>query len=53
MIGSLSGSLGRIGQVALFQLQLLKACGPALLRPRLVVHQVYICGARSLVIIML
>ncbi len=53
MIGSLSGSLGRIGQVALFQLQLLKACGPALLRPRLVVHQVYNCGARSLVIIML
>ena len=53
MISRLTASLSRIGAVALFLLQVLAACGPALLRPRLLVQQVYNTGARSLVIIML
>ena len=53
MMDSVIQSLARFGAIALFQLRLLAACGPALLRPRLIVHQVYNCGARSLVIIML
>ncbi len=51
--GVLLGGVRRIGAVALFFFQLLRACGPALLRPRLIVHQVYNAGARSLIIIML
>jgi phospholipid/cholesterol/gamma-HCH transport system permease protein len=43
----------RLGSVALFLLQLLAQCVPALLRPRLIVHQIYNTGARSLIIIML
>jgi phospholipid/cholesterol/gamma-HCH transport system permease protein len=39
--------------VAVFFGQLLAQAGPALARPRLVVHQVYNAGARSLIIIML
>ncbi|MEN9704691.1 MAG: hypothetical protein RLZZ393_570 [Pseudomonadota bacterium] len=50
---SLAGSLSRIGSVSVFLLRTLAACGPALRRPRLIVHQIYNCGARSLVIIML
>jgi phospholipid/cholesterol/gamma-HCH transport system permease protein len=50
---SLSATLARIGAVALFLLATLKACVAALRRPRLIVHQVYNCGARSLIIIML
>jgi phospholipid/cholesterol/gamma-HCH transport system permease protein len=53
MISRLVASLARIGAIALFLLQVLAACGPALLRPRLIVQQVYNTGARSLVIIML
>ena len=53
MNGAFAGSLARFGSVALFLLQVLRACGPALARPRLIAHQVYNCGARSLVIIML
>lgn len=53
MISRLTASLARIGAVALFLLQVLAACGPALLRPRLIVQQIYNTGARSLVIIML
>jgi phospholipid/cholesterol/gamma-HCH transport system permease protein len=53
MIASATQALSRIGAIALFQIQLLAACGPALLRPRLIVHQIYNCGARSLIIIML
>jgi phospholipid/cholesterol/gamma-HCH transport system permease protein len=53
MMDSLIRSLARFGAIALFQLRLLAACAPALLRPRLIVHQIYNCGARSLVIIML
>ena len=46
-------ALRRIGHVTLFLLRTLAACGPALLRPRLIVRQIYNTGARSLVIIML
>ena len=53
MNGAFAASLARFGSVALFLVQVLRACGPALARPRLIAHQVYNCGARSLVIIML
>jgi phospholipid/cholesterol/gamma-HCH transport system permease protein len=43
----------RIGRVGLFFGRLLVQCGPALLRPRAVVHQIFNAGARSLIIIML
>lgn len=43
----------KMGQVVLFLGSLLAQCGPALARPRLVVHQIYNAGARSLIIIML
>lgn len=46
-------ALSRVGAVALFFLQVLGACIPALRRPGLIVRQVYNCGARSLIIIML
>jgi phospholipid/cholesterol/gamma-HCH transport system permease protein len=42
-----------IGQLVLFLLGLLAQCGPALGRPRLIVHQIYNAGARSLIIVML
>jgi phospholipid/cholesterol/gamma-HCH transport system permease protein len=42
-----------MGSVALFLAQLLAQCVPALMRPRLIVHQIYNAGARSLIIIML
>jgi phospholipid/cholesterol/gamma-HCH transport system permease protein len=45
--------LEKIGAVTLFLLRMLPQCGPALLRPRLLVVQVYNAGARSLIIIML
>lgn len=47
------GAIRSVGQVALFLVQTLAACGPALLRPRAIARQVYNSGARSLVIIML
>jgi phospholipid/cholesterol/gamma-HCH transport system permease protein len=43
----------RLGSVAIFLAQLLAQCVPALMRPRLIVHQIYNAGARSLIIIML
>src|ERR1700756_4642017 len=43
----------RLGSVALFLLELLAQCPPALGRPGLVVKQIYNAGARSLIIIML
>jgi phospholipid/cholesterol/gamma-HCH transport system permease protein len=43
----------RVGRVATFLGRVLMQCGPALARPRSVVHQVYNAGARSLVIVML
>jgi phospholipid/cholesterol/gamma-HCH transport system permease protein len=46
-------SLRSVGRHGLFLLRLLAQSGPALARPRLVVHQVYNAGARSLIIIML
>jgi phospholipid/cholesterol/gamma-HCH transport system permease protein len=46
-------SLRRIGAVGVFLLRVLGHCGPAFARPRLIVHQIYNCGARSLIIIML
>jgi phospholipid/cholesterol/gamma-HCH transport system permease protein len=45
--------LQRIGRVGVFFGRLLMQCGPALLRPRAVVHQIFNAGARSLIIIML
>ncbi len=46
-------ALRAIGQVALFLSRVLAHCGPALARPRLIVHQIYNAGARSLIIVML
>jgi phospholipid/cholesterol/gamma-HCH transport system permease protein len=46
-------ALRSIGAVTLFLLQVLVACGPALQRPALIVRQIYNCGGRSLIIIML
>jgi phospholipid/cholesterol/gamma-HCH transport system permease protein len=46
-------ALAHLGNVTLFLLRTLAASGPALARPRLIAHQVYNCGARSLIIIML
>jgi phospholipid/cholesterol/gamma-HCH transport system permease protein len=45
--------LRSIGQVGLFFLALLGASAQSLARPRLIVHQIYNAGARSLIIIML
>ncbi len=47
------GAASRIGAVTLFLFKVLAACGPALARPRLIAHQIYNSGARSLIIIML
>jgi len=43
----------RVGRVAVFLGRVLAQCGPALARPRSVVHQIYNSGARSLVIVIL
>jgi phospholipid/cholesterol/gamma-HCH transport system permease protein len=51
--GLLLGGVRRLGSVAIFLVQLLIQCLPALGRPRLLVHQIYNAGARSLIIIML
>jgi phospholipid/cholesterol/gamma-HCH transport system permease protein len=48
-----SHALRAIGDLALFLLRVLAHCGPALARPRLIVHQIYNAGARSLIIVML
>jgi phospholipid/cholesterol/gamma-HCH transport system permease protein len=48
-----TAAIRQIGAMALFLLRTLAACAPALLRPGPIVRQVYNCGARSLVIIML
>lgn len=50
---ALVASLRRIGSVAVFLGTILRQCVPALARPRLIVHQVYNTGSRSLIIIML
>lgn len=46
-------NLRKLGAVAVFLVQLLAQCGPALARPVLIINQIYNAGARSLVIIML
>jgi len=51
--GYLLEGVRRLGAVALFLLQLLLRCVPALGRPDLLVRQIYNAGARSLIIIML
>ena len=51
--GLLLEGVRRLGAVVIFLVQLLMQCVPALARPRLIVHQVYNAGARSLIIIML
>ena len=48
----LSG-LRRFGAVTLFLVRLVRQIVPALGRPRLIIHQIYNAGARSLIIIML
>jgi phospholipid/cholesterol/gamma-HCH transport system permease protein len=51
--GLVFGGVRRLGSAAIFLVQLLIQCVPALGRPRLLVHQIYNAGARSLIIIML
>jgi len=43
----------RFGAITWFMFRLFAQCGPALARPRLIAHQIYNAGARSLIIIML
>jgi phospholipid/cholesterol/gamma-HCH transport system permease protein len=50
---SVTRNLRKLGAVAVFLGAVLAQCGPALVRPRLIVNQVYNAGGRSLVIIML
>ncbi|GAC1452772.1 MAG: lipid asymmetry maintenance ABC transporter permease subunit MlaE [Steroidobacteraceae bacterium] len=45
--------LRHLGAATIFLAQLLAQCLPSLARPRLLVHQIYNSGARSLIIIML
>ena len=45
--------LRKIGVTGLFFARLLRACVPALARPKLIIAQIYNAGARSLIIIML
>jgi phospholipid/cholesterol/gamma-HCH transport system permease protein len=49
----LIGGIRKLGKVTLFFFRLLAQCGPALVRPGLVIQQIYNAGARSLIIIML
>jgi len=51
--GYLLEGVRRLGSVAVFFVQVLVQCVPALMRPRLWTHQIYNAGARSLIIIML
>jgi phospholipid/cholesterol/gamma-HCH transport system permease protein len=46
-------TLARIGRMTIFFAQMLVQCGRVLLRPDLVINQIYNAGGRSLVIIML
>jgi len=52
LLGSLARFLERLGGLSRFTLSVLRQCPAALLRPRLVVEQIYNAGALSLVIIM-
>lgn len=49
----IESALRNIGRVAIFLVRLLRQTGVAFTEPRAVIHQIYNCGARSLVIIML
>jgi phospholipid/cholesterol/gamma-HCH transport system permease protein len=51
--GFLLEGVRKFGASAIFLLQILGQCVPALARPRLVAYQIYNTGARSLIIIML
>jgi phospholipid/cholesterol/gamma-HCH transport system permease protein len=51
--GQLLEGVRQLGSVALFLARLVAQSVPALARPRLIVHQIYNAGARSLIIIML
>jgi phospholipid/cholesterol/gamma-HCH transport system permease protein len=51
--GLLLEGVRRLGSAGIFLLSLLAQCLPSLARPRLLVHQIYNAGARSLIIIML
>jgi phospholipid/cholesterol/gamma-HCH transport system permease protein len=51
--GYLLGGVRRLGSAMIFLARLVMQCVPALARPRLLVHQIYNAGARSLIIIML
>jgi phospholipid/cholesterol/gamma-HCH transport system permease protein len=51
--GFLLEGVRRLGSGAIFLIQLLVACVAAFGRPRLLAHQIYNAGARSLIIIML
>ena len=51
--GFLLEGVRKFGASAIFLVQILSQCLPALARPRLVAYQVYNTGARSLIIIML
>jgi phospholipid/cholesterol/gamma-HCH transport system permease protein len=49
--GLVVAMLRRVGAIGVFFFRILAQCGPALLRPRIVVHQVYNAGARSLIML--
>jgi phospholipid/cholesterol/gamma-HCH transport system permease protein len=49
----IESALRNIGRVAIFLVRLLRQTGVVFTEPRAVIHQIYNCGARSLVIIML
>jgi phospholipid/cholesterol/gamma-HCH transport system permease protein len=53
LIGYLLDPIARIGKIGLFLLSVLGQVVPALARPREIIAQIFNCGARSLVIIML
>jgi phospholipid/cholesterol/gamma-HCH transport system permease protein len=51
--GTVSAALRRVGAIAVFLARVVAELPAAVLRPRLIVHQIYNAGARSLIIIML
>ena len=51
--GAALAAIRRVGAIGLFFGRILAQCLPALTRPRVVIHQIYNAGARSLIIIML
>jgi phospholipid/cholesterol/gamma-HCH transport system permease protein len=53
LIGYLLDPIARIGKIGLFLISVLGQVLPALARPREIIVQIFNCGARSLVIIML